>query len=690
MSPSESTLIAEDISLEERVERVRQGRGGLRPGSTYRLQFHQEFGFADALALVPYLRALGVSHVYASPLLRARGGSTHGYDIADHNQINPELGGEAGFAQLTQALRANGMGLILDTVPNHMGVGKGDNPWWQDVLRHGQASEFADFFDIDWSPLKPELRNKVLLPILGNQYGQELEAGHIQLKFDERGFYVSYFESRLPLDPQSLPLLLTSVVNAVELADFAEVMRGLRALPAHSDTHPERVQERRTHGPRLLTEMPRMIAEHLRLRSAVERRLAEINGAPGVPESFDELHALLEVQAYRLSHWRVSGEEINYRRFFDVNDLVALRMENPRVFSETHRLVRRMMAAGQIDGVRIDHCDGLLNPRQYLIRLQLLYYAAQCYGAEPQGSVTENGIEFGVQQLLSIEQRVIPAFYCLVEKILEPGESLPDEWPVDGTSGYDFIAQVNGLFIQGANEAAMTRAYERFLGHKVDFDALLYHSKKVAMHTALASEINVLAHLLDEISITDRHARDFTRKTLRDAIRETIACFPVYRSYIDERGEIFERDRTYINQAIEQAKQRNTGTAATVFDFLGSTLLTDKPAEPDAVYRRKLFFTLKFQQLTGPVMAKGLEDTTFYVYNRFLANNEVGCVPDVFATSLAEFHRANQRRLENWPHAMLATSTHDTKRSEDVRARLNVLSEIPGDWSAKAGSWRRL
>ncbi len=687
MNPLHGTLIAEETSLQERV---RQARGSVRPGSTYRLQFNREFRLQDALDLVPYLKALGVTHIYTSPLLRARSGSTHGYDIADHNQINPELGGEESLAELSRALRAQGMGLILDTVPNHMGIGKGDNPWWQDVMRNGQASEFADFFDIDWTPLKPELRNKVLLPILGSQYGEELEAGHIQLRFDERGFFVTYFDNRLPLDPQSLPQILASSPTGSQPDELKILLRSLLGLPSHWEIEADRVQHRRMHAPRLEAELMQIITANPEVRSAIEQRLEQMNGTTGSPASFDDLHTLLEAQPYRLAHWRVSGEEINYRRFFDVNDLVALRMENPRVFAETHRLVRRMMAAGQIDGVRVDHCDGLLNPRQYLVRLQMLYYAAQACGPEPQGTLADNGIELEVQQALSAEQRVNPAFYCLVEKILEPGESLPAEWPVDGTSGYDFIPQVNGLFIQGRNEAALTRAYHRFIGHAIEVEQLLYNSKKVVMHTALASEVNVLAHLLDEISITDRHARDFTRKTLRDAIRETIACFPVYRSYIDERGEILERDRDYINRAIAQAKERNTGTAASVFDFLGATLLTEKPAAPDVSYRRKLYFILKFQQLTGPVTAKGVEDTAFYVYNRFVSNNEVGCVPQVFSTSIADFHRANQRRLEEWPHALLATSTHDTKRSEDVRARLNVLSEIPGDWSAKVTSWQRL
>jgi len=688
MPPLETTLDVQPLA--ERLERLRAQNSALLPVATYRIQFHRDLTFADAAGLIPYLKQLGISHVYASPLLRARSGSTHGYDIANHNQLNPELGDEASFVRLAEALRREGMGLILDTVPNHMGVGKGDNPWWQDVMRHGQASEFADYFDIDWEPLKPELHNKVLLPILGSQYGNELEAGHIRVVWNGENFGVQYFENRLPLDPRSLPLILAALPASAKPEGFDHLLARLGALPPHYDSDPQRIRQRRESAPALTAEMRRMAREHSALQAALEERLAKINGRSGDPSSFDELHALLEAQAYRLAHWRVSAEEINYRRFFDINDLVGLRMENPRVFAETHKLIRRLMATGQVSGVRIDHCDGLLNPRQYLIRLQMLYYAAQCFGPEPTGAVSDNGIELELQQTLTTEQRMSPAFYCVVEKILEPGESLPAEWPVHGTSGYDFIPQLNGLFIQAANEAAFTRGYERFIGSTVDFDSLLYHCKKAQMHTSLASEVAVLAHLLDEISLGDRHARDYTRKTLRDAIRETIACFPVYRSYIDERGEIFDRDRAYVQTAIRRAKRLNTGTAAEVFDFLGRTLLTEKPADPGPDYRRKLHFTLKFQQLTGPVMAKGLEDTAFYVYNRFISMNEVGCVPKSFGASVADFHRENLRRHEEWPSAMLATSTHDTKRSEDVRARLNVLSEIPSEWFAKVSAWRRL
>jgi (1->4)-alpha-D-glucan 1-alpha-D-glucosylmutase len=402
----------------------------------------------------------------------------------------------------------------------------------------------------------------------------------------------------------------------------------------------------------------------------------------------DRIHELLEKQAYRLAHWRVSAEEINYRRFFDINDLVGLRMENPAVFAQTHKQLRRWLADGIVDGIRIDHLDGMLNPRQYLTRVQMLYAASQCCGAEPQPPLADNGIEVEIQNAFGQHESVVgnPPLYCVVEKILEPGEDLPDEWPVDGTSGYEFAHLVNGVFVDQRNEGAFTNLYHRWLGYSVNFEEELYHAKKIVMHTALAGEINVLAHMLEELASMDRHARDFTRKALRDAIRETIACFPVYRTYVDERGQIPERDARYIEFAIRGARRRNAGTARAVFEFLRSCLMLSGQEKMRAL---QLQFTLKFQQLTGPVMAKGLEDTVCYTYNRFIASNEVGGSPSVFGVSLDEFHHANALRSRRWPASMLASSTHDTKRSEDVRARLDVLSEIPKQWSQQAMRWKR-
>ncbi|HWC18689.1 MAG TPA: malto-oligosyltrehalose synthase, partial [Terriglobales bacterium] len=471
-----------------------------------------------------------------------------------------------------------------------------------------------------------------------------------------------------------------------------EMLEQLRSLPQHSSSDPDMGKQRRRTWEQLHPQWQSMLQKSAPIRELLDRALQHINGTAGDPSSFDLLHLLLELQVYRLAHWRVSGEEINYRRFFDINDLVGLSMENPRVFAATHRMLRRLLAERIISGIRIDHADGMFNPRQYLIRLQMLFADARLHGESPVPPLAENGISLEVQQVFSQHDwmyRKHP-LYVVVEKILEPGEELPDEWPVDGTSGYDFTNQVNGLFIDSTNERTFDRIYLRFVGQVADVDTLIYQSKKLIMHNALSSEVNVLTHLLGEISSSDRRARDFTLKTLRDSIRETIACFPVYRTYIDERGEYTDRDKGYTEFAIRKAKRLNTGMSERVFDFLRDTLELRGGRLDETTYRRKLYFALKFQQLTGPVMAKGLEDTVFYVYNRFISLNEVGGSPKHFGVSLAEFHAGNVKRAERWPASMLASSTHDSKRSEDVRARLNVLSEMPKLWSAFVMRARRL
>ena len=678
-------------------------RRGL-PGSTYRLQFHRGFGFVDARQLAPYLRALGVTHCYASPILKAREGSLHGYDITDHGAINPEIGSEEDFRELARELRKEGLGLILDVVPNHMGVGQGTNPWWQDVLENGPASRYADYFDIDWDPLKDEMRGKVLLPILGGQYGEELEQGRIVLHYDNDEFFCTYYDKRLPLDAQTIPLIfeaasdLRSRCSDLEwphsgLPELEVLLAELRRLPPHSTTDIEEVQLRQRRIPQLKTRLAELVARAPAVRGLVDEVVRLVNGQRGNARSFNTLHQLLEAQAYRLAHWRVSAEEINYRRFFDVNELVGLRMENPEVFAATHRLIRALLADGSVDGLRIDHPDGLLNPVQYLTRLQILYAAAHCCGPEPGGELAENGIEGPVVSIFSQHEWLNgePPLYVLVEKILERGEALPSDWPVAGTVGYEFGAMLNGVFIDSRNKRVFTNIYHRFLGQPMNVDQVISDSKLLIMDSSLSSEITVLSHRMEEISSRDRRARDFTRHALTQAIRETIACFPVYRTYIDARGTVSERDRGYIQRAIAMAKRRNAGSPGAIYDFLRSILLLEAGGAPVSAenYRKRLYFTLKFQQLTGPVMAKGLEDTACYVYNRFVSVNEVGSSPREFGTSLEEFHQANQERQREWPHSMLNTSTHDSKRSEDVRARLNVLSEMPKPWGAQVLRWRR-
>ncbi len=688
--------VLQPSGVAECLERLAAGGGGPRPLSVYRMQFHAGWRFEDARRLVPYLNALGITHLYSSPILKARAGSKHGYDITDHNAINPEIGSEEDFRALVADLKATGMGLVLDIVPNHMGVGHGTNPWWQDVLENGRASSFAEFFDIDWEPLKPELHGKVLLPVLGSQYGEELEQGRIQLRWEEGGFRVVYFDKGFSVDPRTYPMVLeeTGALAGVEgprSAELQEIMGALRNLPPHSTTDPALAETRRRDAPELKRRLAELVEGSPEVRAVVERALERINGRPGEPHSFDSLHRLLEAQAYRLAHWMVSAEEINYRRFFDINDLVGLRMENPEVFAATHRLIRRLLADGSVDGLRLDHPDGLFNPVQYFTRLHMLYAASQCGGPEPRGAVAENGIEQEMQDAFAaIETRGRHALlYLVLEKILEPGEHLPEEWAVDGTVGYEFSNLLTNVLIEGRNRRAFTNLYHRFIGGALDPEIVIYESKKLILHSALASEVAVLAHKLEEICRGDRYARDFTRKMLADAIREVIACFPVYRTYIDARGNVSERDRAYIVEAVARARRRNESIAGVVFDYLRDILLLKDGRRPAELTRKQLYFTMKFQQLTGPTMAKGLEDTACYVYNRLVSVNEVGGSPREFGATLEEFHRGNQIRAEKWPSQMLATSTHDSKRSEDVRARLNVLSEMPKTWSAQVMRWRR-
>jgi (1->4)-alpha-D-glucan 1-alpha-D-glucosylmutase len=601
-------------------------------------------------------------------------------------------------------MKALGMGLILDIVPNHMGVGHGTNPWWQDVLENGPSSAHADYFDIDWRPLKSELAGKVLLPVLGAAYGEELEQGQLKINFENGAFFVTYYDKRFPLDPQTYPIIFEQLGSLAELRpedhewresvapELQTLLRNFRELPPGSSTDPESKARRQ----RTIAVLKQQLAELAQRSESVRETIAEAirrtNGEPQNPQSFDTLHRILDAQAYRVAHWRVSAEEINYRRFFDVNDLVGLRMENPPVFADTHRLIRKLMADGSVSGIRLDHPDGLFNPLQYFSRMQLLYAASHCWGKDPTGPVAENGIELDVLATCSGEEflRSTP-LYLLVEKILEAGEHLPKDWPVDGTVGYEFGNLLNNVFINARARRYFTNLYQRFVGGSPDVNALIYENKKKIMLSSLSSEVAVLTHILEDIFSTDRRARDFTRSLLRNSIRETIACFPVYRTYIDVRGTVSEADRSYIQEAIARAKRRNRNSNLAVYDFLRGVLMLEGADDVAGAeqYRKRLLFVMKFQQLTGPVMAKGLEDTACYVYNRFVSVNEVGGSPADFGIGLEEFHQGNLERARDWPYSMLATSTHDSKRSEDVRARLNVISEMPKLWSEQLTRWRR-
>ena len=665
------------------------------PLSTYRVQMHKDFTFANGRGIAGYLRQLGIGDFYSSPIFEARPNSMHGYDVTRHDRLNPELGGAEGFESFSAELQRHELGLLLDIVPNHMGVGN-DSIWWQDVLENGHASLYSEYFDIDWKPSKSALRNKLLLPILGNQYGTELESKHIQVSIDDGRALIHYYDHTMPVAPRTVRMIFAppSGSGASLPEPLAELLGKLEDLPPHETSNEELREQRRQQLAELLPQLRELLRSPA-MQPIIAQALKEINGIEGEPHSFDRLHALLDAQPYRLASWRTSAEEINYRRFFDVNDLVGLRMENPAVFAETHCLIRSLIASHKVTGLRIDHCDGMFNPRQYLIRLQLLYLASQCAGESPQQETAANGIERSILDPVrgydwSQSQG---ALYTVVEKILEPREYLPPEWPVRGTSGYDFVYLANGIFIQKANEKRFDAIYAQVLGYPADPDEIIYRSKLQVMQTALASEVYVLTNLLSRIAAANRRARDFTDNILETVVRETIASFPVYRTYIDDRGEYSERDVAFLRSAIARAKRLNPDIDASAFDFLRETLLLKSSSSPEPKQKpdpEMLYFALKFQQLTGPVMAKGVEDTTFYVYTRFLSSNEVGGSAKSFGISLETLHQSNQERLNHSPDSMLTTSTHDTKRSEDVRNRLNVLSELPQLWSASVRRWQRV
>jgi (1->4)-alpha-D-glucan 1-alpha-D-glucosylmutase len=701
------------------------------PLATYRLQFNRQFTFARARWLAGYLHMLGVSDVYASPYFQARAESTHGYDIANHNALNPSIGTREEYEVFVAELRALGMGQLLDVVPNHMGIGEASNFWWMDVLENGPSSIYAPFFDIDWRPIKGELENKVLLPILGQQYGRVLEGGELKLRYDDGAFFLDYYQTTLPVNPRtyvdilSLPLddLLAEIgPDHDDALEYQSIITALNNLPARIETDRARVLERNREKEIIKRRLGAVYAVSEPVQRAIARALGRLNGAPGDPRSFDLLDALVGRQSYRLAYWRVAAEEINYRRFFDINDLAAIRMEQPEVFAETHRMLLELLRSGAVTGLRLDHPDGLWNPAEYFQRLQEHYAAlwrpeaddqrlatsdhqaptdegagtdegqrAKDEGASPNGE-SSNAPTLYRSNALPLQRSTAPTLYLLVEKILGRGEVLPRDWPVHGTTGYDFMNDVAGVLVDASAQRAFDELYSGFIGQRINFEELVYTCKKQIMAIALASEVNVLAHRLARIAEHNRYYRDFTLYSLRTALREVIACFPIYRTYIvAERDEVTERDQNYITIAIARAKRRNPAQEPSIFDFLGDILRLRYPDTLDPQARQEQReFVMKFQQLTGPVMAKGLEDTAFYIYNRLVALNEVGGEPQRFGISPAAFHRQNQERLREWPHSMLATSTHDTKRSEDVRARLCVLSELPQEWRRTLGRWSRL
>ncbi len=640
------------------------------PVSTYRLQLNAGLTFAQAADVSAYLHRLGITDLYVSPSFKAAPGSPHGYDICDHTQLNPELGGDEGFATLAAALHKLDMGLVLDFVPNHMGADPAANPWWRDVLENGPSSPYARFFDIDWRPLKAELFDKVLLPVLGDQYGRVLERGELRVKFDNGAFTLAYFEHCLPLNPRQMAPILSRDLDtlkaempneAPELLEFQSILTALHNLPSYTETDPARIEERHREKEIARERLTRLTAACETVRAYIERVVDRLNGVAGEPATFDLLHGLLEAQAYRLAYWRTAQHEINYRRFFDINGLIGVRVEDPVVFREVHQGVLRLVRDGAVTGLRLDHLDGLLDPKTYLQQLDEAL-------RESQGK----------------------SLYVVAEKILSAGEVLAEDFRLEGTSGYDFLNDVNGLFVDGKGARPLKHLHARFTGRATSFADLVYHTKALIADSSLASELAVLAHALNRLSEKDRRSRDFTLVSLHACLREIAACFPVYRTYLGFSGTS-GAETAVIETAIAQARRRNPAMESSVFDFLRGILLSrdqDAPSPERAGEQRA--FALKLQQYTGPLQAKGLEDTAFYRHNVLVSLNEVGGDPQRFGVSVRAFHASNQHRRQDWPFTMLATSTHDTKRGEDARCRIDVLSEIPGDWGRKVATWSHI
>jgi len=555
-----------------------------------------------------------------------------------------------------------------------MGIAEPLNQWWMDVLENGPSSMYAPYFDIDWHPLKSDLRGKVLLPILSDQYGRVLERGELQVHFEEGAFYLSYYDRRLPIAPGTYRHILEIARQNLAkykqedfYAEFQSILTALEYLPKRTETNPQRIAERVREKEIVKRRLERRCEEAPQVQQAIEKAMRQINGTPGDARSFDALDELLNAQSYRLAFWRVAAEEINYRRFFDINDLAAIRMELPEVFEATHQLVLDLVRAGAVTGLRIDHPDGLYLPQEYFEKLQ-----RRC--AEALGiALPQDG----------------RAIYMVLEKILTGSETLPKDWPVHGTTGYDFASQVTQLLVDSSAETAVTKTFHRFLGHSLQFGHLVYAKKLLVMRLALANDVDVLGNMVDRLSEQNRWYRDFTLEALARAVRETIACFPVYRTYLAPGRPVREEDRQVVERAVAAAKRRNPVIEESVFNFVRDILLFRFPENLDEEARAAhTDFVLKFQQATGPIMAKGVEDTAFYIYNRLAALNEVGGEPQQFGLSVDAFHQRNLDRQRDWPATLLATSTHDTKRSEDVRARMIAISEMPELWRRSLPRWR--
>src|SRR5688500_4084427 len=628
------------------------------PAATYRLQFTPEFGFAQADTVLPYLHELGISDIYASPIFHARSGSLHGYDVVDPNRLNPELGTVESFEKLIDHARRLEFGWLQDIVPNHMAYDS-RNRMLMDVLENGPASPYADFFDIEWNHPYESMKGKILAPFLGRFYGECLEDGEITLHYDESGLNVRYYSLILPVNIEAYSDVLTD--NLVSLRrrlgaghlDYIKLLGGLYTL---KNIAPKQDSADRADQIAFVKSILwELYTSNDEMKPHLDATLARINGTTGQPESFNLLDRLLSQQWYRLSFWKVAAEELDYRRFFNINELISLRMEDEKVYRHTHALVDRLVREGKFTGLRVDHIDGLYDPLSYLTWLR----------------------------------RDSGAVYLTVEKILAYEEDLPALWPVQGTTGYDFLNYLNGIFCRREHQRQFSQLYSRFTGIEALAGVLMVEKKRLIIGKYMAGDIEGLAFLLKSVSSRDRHAADVTLYGLKRALVEVLAFFPVYRSYVSPEQRSAE-DRQWLSVAVERAKAANPGLLLEL-NFIGRFLLLeldDHHAEEEK--NQWMHFVMRFQQLTGPLMAKGFEDTALYVYNRLLSLNDVGGDPDHFGVSMDEFHDFVRRRGARWPHAMNATATHDTKRGEDARARINVLSELPREWGRQLRSWSKI
>jgi len=653
------------------------------PCSTYRLQLNRFLTFAQAEALLDYLQELGISDCYTSPFLMARPGSLHGYDITDPTRLNPEIGTEQEFQSFADHLRKRGMGLVADVVPNHMCIVHPSNTWWWDVLENGPSSPFSPYFDIDWHPPKAELANKVLLPFLADQFGRALENQHLALHYDAGAFFINCQGTWFPVAPGSWPLILHGVLQQMherlgtsdaQVLELESILTAISHLPPRDETDPDKIQERQREKEIVKRRLATLVDQAPTFRAAMNEVLCGINGRTGDSHSFDRLERLLANQGYRFSYWRVAADEINYRRFFDVNELAAIRVEDPDVFDRVHALIFDLVRKGCISGVRIDHPDGLFDPQGYFQYLQEQVPVPVEAPANTQPAYARRRI------------------FVMAEKVLVGKEVLRPSWAIEGTTGYGFLNLLNGLFVDSARKRALLRLYKQFTGWSQSYFDLVYECKRLVLQVSLSSELTVLSRRLDRVAEQHRWSRDFTLDSLRDALHEVIACFPVYRTYIRENTvHPDEEDQQYIRSATVSAKRRNAAVSGSVFDFIQDVLMLNDPdgiSDADKAERR--LFVMRFQQLTGSVMAKGLEDTAFYRYCPLLSLNEVGGSARPFGVSTASFHARNLERQALWRNSVLTTSTHDHKRSEDVRARINALSEIPAEWYRAIRSWQRL